>query len=680
MDKVYLNMIERYFSTLESTGQADQDLKDLLFINIAFANISQKHDIALNNEQLNCINHYSECLLQTPCFEDYSLEGYDINATYSYTESTGSVCKRSIPSCKKNCETLLEVEYADLKGLIYNNRLIPGCLYRITDFVTMTCRSGYFKSQEEPFDIIVVALSKNTISEKAWAIKHTNGSDYFNNSNLSAWEIRYKLENDQNYNWAPRDVNIIDSVTTSVCTLYTESNKENTNITFTQKARSSENQEIRTIAELYEQYMASEQGIDCTVLISSVPVYMKSVNNVITQTSLVCWNDTNQTITGIYTTDIESDKNLWSGPCYYNINSNNFEVNGGDASYRATYNPGKGIITYMKDEYGNEAYYDFKNIQFKRYLTHDTREISGIYTIGFNGYYELQVDGNLAYIAYFIESDLSDYIWAFTFNNVVDNTDASLGLYCKNNIIGQCTEEDSETYILPNNVFFCGSTQIAGVKSNKLNGNCTNNTFLLGAQDNILDNWFVENLVGAYFCANIVATDVYNNVIADYFLENSIESGVTRCTILSAEEDSKIRFTSFFSGLTNFDIEVPYSFQKQAVARHLNTYEVRTIQTFEGADIRASIGSWVPIANIGDQDKFLKGDGSWGTMPAQSFVFTQVSASDTWIIEHNLGKKPSINVVDVNDNSIMGFTYTYFNDDSLVINFNLAISGKAYLN
>ena len=29
---------------------------------------------------------------------------------------------------------------------------------------------------------------------------------------------------------------------------------------------------------------------------------------------------------------------------------------------------GKGVIYYMKDEFGNEAPYDFKNVQFKRYL------------------------------------------------------------------------------------------------------------------------------------------------------------------------------------------------------------------------------------------------------------------------------------------------------------------------
>ena len=28
---------------------------------------------------------------------------------------------------------------------------------------------------------------------------------------------------------------------------------------------------------------------------------------------------------------------------------------------------GKGVIYYMKDEYGNEAPYDFKNVKFKRY-------------------------------------------------------------------------------------------------------------------------------------------------------------------------------------------------------------------------------------------------------------------------------------------------------------------------
>lgn len=64
----------------------------------------------------------------------------------------------------------------------------------------------------------------------------------------------------------------------------------------------------------------------------------------------------------------------------------------------------------------------------------------------------------------------------------------------------------------------------------------------------------------------------------------------------------------------------------------------------------------------------------------RTFIFTQAIASDVWTIEHDLGKRPSIEVVDINDNSIMGFEYTYIDDNNIVINFNVAISGKAYLN
>lgn len=61
------------------------------------------------------------------------------------------------------------------------------------------------------------------------------------------------------------------------------------------------------------------------------------------------------------------------------------------------------------------------------------------------------------------------------------------------------------------------------------------------------------------------------------------------------------------------------------------------------------------------------------------FVFEQGIASDTWIIEHNLGKKPSITVVDSADNVVEG-AERYIDENTIEIRFNGAFKGKAYLN
>ena len=61
------------------------------------------------------------------------------------------------------------------------------------------------------------------------------------------------------------------------------------------------------------------------------------------------------------------------------------------------------------------------------------------------------------------------------------------------------------------------------------------------------------------------------------------------------------------------------------------------------------------------------------------YAHTQVAASATWTISHDLEKFPSVTVVDDGGNVIIG-DITYSSDSELIITFSGAISGKAYLN
>lgn len=64
---------------------------------------------------------------------------------------------------------------------------------------------------------------------------------------------------------------------------------------------------------------------------------------------------------------------------------------------------------------------------------------------------------------------------------------------------------------------------------------------------------------------------------------------------------------------------------------------------------------------------------------ANTFVFEQGVASDTWEITHNLNKKPSVTVVDSADN-VFYPAVQYINENKLVVTMNGATTGKAYLN
>lgn len=102
-------------------------------------------------------------------------------------------------------ETMVETTYADLKSMRDNSTLTPGMLYRITDYECTTTQENTISAGNK-FDIIVLATGTNSLSEQARAINHTpqeGETDYFANSNLSAWQIWYCLDNNTTrFAWA----------------------------------------------------------------------------------------------------------------------------------------------------------------------------------------------------------------------------------------------------------------------------------------------------------------------------------------------------------------------------------------------------------------------------------------------------------------------------------------------
>jgi len=81
-----------------------------------------------------------------------------------------------------------------------------------------------------------------------------------------------------------------------------------------------------------------------------------------------------------------------------------------------------------------------------------------------------------------------------------------------------------------------------------------------------------------------------------------------------------------------------------------------------------------------DLDKFY--DFAVFTLSSQgapTFVFDQAAPATVWNIQHNLGKFPSVSVVNNNDIVING-EVTYIDNNNVQLNFSAGFSGKAYLN
>lgn len=78
-------------------------------------------------------------------------------------------------------ETLLE--------MMRVKKLIPGQMYRITDFIT---HGDAFAAadQEQPLDIIVMATGETTLSESALAMPH-EGNTHFSTANVQGWQLGF---------------------------------------------------------------------------------------------------------------------------------------------------------------------------------------------------------------------------------------------------------------------------------------------------------------------------------------------------------------------------------------------------------------------------------------------------------------------------------------------------------
>lgn len=70
---------------------------------------------------------------------------------------------------------------------------------------------------------------------------------------------------------------------------------------------------------------------------------------------------------------------------------------------------------------------------------------------------------------------------------------------------------------------------------------------------------------------------------------------------------------------------------------------------------------------------------SGGELADKHYVHTQNEATASWTITHNLGKMPSVEVVDTGDNIVIG-EVEYISLNQVQVTFGSAFTGKAYLN
>ena len=380
-----------------------------------------------------------------------------IEAHNSAIDNTVTELQKYSDANRDKCLNAVSITYKELKNLRDSGELVKGRNYRIIDYIT-TSKDTTTKVIWHPFDIIVTATNNNELSEIAYAAKHefAEGEEdlYYNKCNLTAWELRYILDNDTTrYSWVD------------------------------------DNYEVLIPFETYKK------------------------GDTITVNSYKELSDTNK--------------------------ANCQQI-------------GKGVIYYMKDEFGNECSYDFKSILFERFFIQAPAVTNKYQDWINNNYYSAlskTLEQQLTIIPYTsLNNDEDTTKFYYTFNTGKETAE-DLTWYnaqegkntCRDNHFayscnlynvvsdGKTTINiDKNKIVLGNNVFI-GTEFVSNTCSDQ---GFSYNTILNGAKYNSFGGNFAFNIIGENFINNVFGHDCKLNILAENFQYNTTGNKFQRNCII----------------------------------------------------------------------------------------------------------------------------------------------------
>lgn len=483
-------------------------------------------------------------ITNTPGLNDGIIDlGSDFTKTVRINGNSSNVLTGGIIDLGYGFPKAKEVSYEELKNLRDNLQLIPGQIYRIIDYITTTSQEDTI-SAGKPFDILVTAISNKELNENV-SICLPRGERALD----GAYQIGYLKINES---ISPLTWDDIDNVTNSLTGAIADYQNEN-NISF-------------------GEYSVVGNGYTCTLTNGAVKLSIAQSGS--TQNSHVLGievidNTSNKIIDSDYTiyqlipgntnTAVYRFSNLENKEYFFRIlfakptsSSGNVSLKveiidyskpylaGVDVSkWQAKYSldnditkygwadttNGKGVIYYLKDEWDNECYYDFKNIKFKR-----TKEWVNLRSA-------LTTNNEVN----FSTEETERFLYTFDYNGTDDSLNT--GRYkCEHNSIGKCM---SGKVIILNDTIFLGN----GNSNNKLGENNKNNTFGFDTYNNIIGVNFQGNVLPCKFTYNIIGNGFqdnyysgayfrYNN-IGHFFSNNLFNGYVSRCNILNEVKGNK---------------------------------------------------------------------------------------------------------------------------------------------
>lgn len=475
------------------------------------------------------------------------------------------------------------VTYSELKDLIWDDALIPGNYYRITDYITKAC-GGNVESKELKFDVLVQAATNSAIYEDARALRTETGDNLPYSVKPEYWKLKYTIDNDyRKYPWAKKGYSgcIVkltngDSGKKEYIPHYKISNNYSGSIIWNGYDYTSIILNMPTtltqggatvgdyIAYKYLSYSNNYRVYRITSVTNTEIVYDNGYGTLQTAT----WDEASgcykiesnvaekatpisEPVVGTDVISIAAGKYISYGRIIEITDNDNTE--------------GTGVIFEMEDEFGNKAPYDFKNLMFKRY------KLSGN-LITYSGYKapDPYIERPSCSIPNWTSGDIfkvdpNDYMFLTTFSLNDSQTlndrslegnikNCKLGRECFNNVfIGGLDEgyisvghkckyntidvSEGRNYIIGNNSCFnitktgaygnayigdnCNNN-ILYLKNSKIGDSCSNNYLeleLSNIGDSCYHNYF-------YLNSSTVQNDV-NNCYTNYSYGALFEMGVS---------------------------------------------------------------------------------------------------------------------------------------------------------
>ena len=421
-----------------------------------------------------------------------------IGGTRNYANTlAGNAQRASIEACLNS----IPITYKELKALRDTGGLTTGRHYRIIDYKT-TSKESNTKVIWHAFDIIVTAISNYELSENAFAaVSDANRPD---------------VDTPVPVDPADTTIGINDNPETS----------EDTGIT--------QNEDVD-----------AEKVID---------TYYDKCN-------LSAWELK-------YMLDNNTKRYSWVDDRYKVIQAfNDYKVD--DIILIDTYNElsdtnkanceqiGKGVIYYMKDEFGNECSYDFKSILFERFFI-ESPEVANKYQDWINGqhYSALsKTQWDQFNISPSYTSSNNNTVFYYTFDTGSETGPEDLTWYnaqegkntCRDNHFAYACNlynvvSDGESVIsidknkivLGNNVFI-GTEFVSNTCSDQ---GFSYNTILNGAKYNSFGGNFAFNIIGENFTNNVFGNDCKLNILAENFQYNTTGNKFQRNCIIQDNRDN----------------------------------------------------------------------------------------------------------------------------------------------